>query len=178
MRRLFPWLAVLTILVIAFGTIYAVTQQAQRRDANYPQIQLAQDTAAALNRGDVPLVLVHDSIDMAKSLAPFTIIYNKSGKVVIGSGYLNGKIPQVPIGVLDAANGKPYHAITWQPETKVRIAAVAVAAKDYYVLSGRSLTEVEKNKAHTLQLTLIGGLISVMLFAVVFILSNSGEEIY
>ncbi len=172
MRRLLSWLAALAILVVVFGTIYGTVQQSQRSAANSPQIQLAEDTAAALNAGDPPLVLVHSSVNIAKSLAPFTTIYDKSGNVVISSGYLNGKPAKAPVGILTAANGQTYHAITWQPQDNVRIAAVTVAAKNYYVLSGRSLTEVEKNEDRAFRLSFIGGIVSLILLAIAFIGSS------
>ncbi len=158
-------------MAVMFSTIYAAVQQSQRSDANFPQIQLAQDTAASLNQGDAPLVLVHGTVDASKSLAPFTIIYDKTGKVVLGSGYLDGKVPQAPLGVLTASNGKDYHAVSWQPRSDVRIATVTVAAKDYYVLSGRSLKEVEKNEAHTTQIVLLGCLVALALLSLIFVLS-------
>jgi hypothetical protein len=60
------------------------------------------------------------------------------------TGYLDGKIPIVPLGVLENSKGKDYNFVTWQPKSGVRIASVSVSAKNYYVLSGRSLKEVEK----------------------------------
>ncbi len=178
MRKLLPWLLVLATLVVLFGTVYTVVQQAQRSDANYPQIQLAEDAAAALKHGEVPLGLVYGNVNIATSLAPFTIIYDKTGRVENGSGYLNGHVPKVPLGILSAAKGKEYNAVSWQPQKDVRIAAVTVAAKDYYVLSGRSLREVEKNETRTLQFALLGGIVSMILLAVVFVLNGISTEEY
>ena len=163
MRKFLPVLAIALMVITVFGTIYGTVQQAQRSGANSPQIQLAEDTAAALNNGDAPLILVHGRVNMAKSLAPFTIVYDKKGHVVIGSGYLGDTVPKASLDMLSAAQGEDYSAVTWEPKDGVRIAAVTVAAKGYYVLSGRSLTEVEKNETQTLQLALIGGLISLLL---------------
>jgi hypothetical protein len=177
MKKLLPWFAVLVLLMVIFGTVYGVVQQAQRNDANYPQIQLAEDTAVQLNRHDPFLDFAGDKrVDMAASLAPFTIIYNKQAKPVSGTGYLNGRLPQVPKDMLEAARGKEYHAVTWQPQPKVRIAAVTVAAKDSYVLSGRNLREVEKNETTTLQLSLLGGIAAMFMLAVVFVLSGLTED--
>lgn len=168
MKKLIPWLGASLVVVITFGTIYAAVQQAQRRGANYPQIQIAEDAAAALDKGVQPAKLVNGRVDMVRSLAPFTIIYDKSGKAVVGSGYLHGKTPAIPIGVLTAAKGKDYSFVTWQPAAGVRIAAVSVAARDYYVLSGRSLKEVERNENQTMQLTLLGGIASMLTLVVSF----------
>jgi hypothetical protein len=137
------WFAVVFVLVIIFGTIYAVTQHAQRMEANSPQIQLAEDTAAQLVKGAQPAALVQGSVAMDKSLAPFTNIYDQYGNAIVGEGMINDKVPVFPEGVLKLTQGTPYHTVTWQPQTGVRIAAVSVQAGNYYVVSGRSLTEVE-----------------------------------
>lgn len=166
MKRYIPWLAAAAIIIVISGTIYATVQQAQRSAANTPQIQLAEDTAVLLNHGAEPKNIVLGSVDMRASLAPFTVIYDKAGHVVKGSGFLDQKVPEVPIGILKAAEGHEYNAVTWQPEENVRIATVTVAANQYYVMSGRSLREVEKNEDATLRLTLFGGVFSILILAV------------
>lgn len=144
--------------------MYGLGQQIQRQNANDPQVQIAQDAASRLNSGATPASLTDLQVDMTRSLAPFIIIYDKHGAVVTGTGYLNSKIPVVPFGVLQSSNAQPYHSITWQPASDVRIASVTVAAKDYYVLSGRSLKEVENRES---QLMLIAGLGWVLSLGVV-----------
>lgn len=59
--------------------------------------------------------------------------------------------------------------MTWEPQSGVRIASVTVAAKDYYVLSGRSLTEVEKNESETFRIAFIGGVLSLLVLGVVLV---------
>ncbi len=80
--------------------------------------------------------------------------------------------------MLTDSKNKAYNEVTWEPKKNVRIAAITVAAKDYYVLSGRSLREVEKNEARTLQLVLLGGVLSMMLLGLVFVLSGISTEDY
>lgn len=176
MKKLLPWFACLLILIVGFGTIYAAVQQQQRSDANNPQIQLAEDTAYQLNEGDIPQVLVYGRVEVDESLAPFTIVYNKKGNVVVSSGYLNGKVPKVDKGVLEDSKGKDYNAVTWEPKKDVRIAAVAVEGKDYYVLSGRNLKQVEKNESKTLEVVMIGLILSILLLGAVYVLSSLSEE--
>jgi hypothetical protein len=178
MKKLLPWFAALALLIVTFGSIYAVAQQAQRRDANWPQIQIAEDNADALNRSGDPQVLTTDSVDFSRSLQPFIIIYDKNGKPLYGSGYLDSKLAQAPLGMLKAAQGKEYSAVTWEPKDGVRVAAVSVAAKNYYVLSGRNLKEVEKNENAALQLSLLGGIVGLMLFGLIFILHELHTEEY
>lgn len=168
MKKLLPWYSAAIIIVIIFGTIYIVAQQSQRHDANYPQTQIAEDTASELNHGVDPSKLVSGKVDMAASLAPFVIIYDQFGKPLVGSGYLNGKLPKMPLDSLVAASGQPYSFVTWQPANNVRIAAVTVAANKYFVTSGRSLTEVEKNETNSLQLSALGGLSAILVILILY----------
>ena len=79
----------------------------------------------------------------------------------------------VPYGVLTGADYQTYHSVTWQPQSGVRIASVTVKAKNYYVLSGRSLKEVEKNEDQALRLTLAGGSLSIAVLFVAYVLLKS-----
>src|SRR4051812_3616347 len=111
MKKQLPWIAAAAIIFITFGTMYAVNQQDQRRDANYPQVQIAEDAAAQLNAGKSPnQIATGDLVDPSKSLASFLVIYDKAGKVVGRTGDLNGQAPDMPHGVLAASTGKPYNA--------------------------------------------------------------------
>lgn len=173
MKKLICWVAVSLVLVIVFGTIYVTVQQSERNNANYPQIQIAEDVAKSINEGDGSALLPGSRIDMAKSLAPFTIIYDKSGHAIGGTGYLKDKLPKAPLSMLRAANTKSYSAVTWEPVKTVRIAAVTVSAQNYFVLSGRSLTEVEKNETQTLQIALIGAMVSIIFATTTFLVITS-----
>jgi hypothetical protein len=165
MQKILPWIATIWVLLVGFGTIYVVAQQVQRNDANWPQIQLAQDTVRKTDSGGINSLLPPQAVDISQSLAVFTNIYDKSGKPLAGSGYLDGKLAKIDPGVLDHAKGKDYNAVTWQPKKDVRIAAVAVAGKDYYVVSGRNMKEVEKNENTSLILSALGFAISIILIA-------------
>ena len=171
MKKLVPWFGTLGLLIVIFGTIYTVVQQSQRLAANNPQIQLAEDTASLLQGGAMPSDVIRSEIqvpshvDLRASLAPFIVIYDKYGNPVAGTGYLNGRLPAVPVGVLTTAEGKDYHFVTWQPADSVRIAAVTTAAGKYYVLCGRNMRETEKAIARTLALTAFGLLASIAVLA-------------
>lgn len=155
--------AVLTVTII-FGTIYATVQQSLRLSANDPQIQIAEDMAAQLD-SDRQLPASPDrKVDVTKSLAPFYAIYNKAGRLVSSNTDL-GNIPAVPVGVLQRAAGREYNVVTWQPTDKLRFAAVTVASQQYYVLSARSLREVEKREDRTMLLASLGWLASLVVLA-------------
>jgi hypothetical protein len=166
MKKFLPLLVVLAVVTVIFGTIEITVQQSLRLSANDPQIQMAEDTASALDGGAVPQGLVPSQVNINRSPAPFVIIYDKSGRVVSGNGYLNGHVPTVPFGVLTSARGQDYSFVSWQPQSDVRIASVSVAAKNYYVLSGRSLKEVEGREQKTMLLVAFGYIVSVLIILV------------
>lgn len=168
MRRLVPWLAAAAIIVMIFGTIYTAVQQSQRSDAKMPQIQIAEDTAQRLDHGIKLADLDTQNIDISSSLDPFYIVYTKSGQPAAGTGYLGDAFPLPPFGVLQAANGKPYSSVTWQPNSSTRIAVVVVAANNYYVLSGRSLAVVEQNEMRTMLISSLGCLASLVILGAAF----------
>ena len=86
---------------------YATVQQALRQGLNDPQIQMAEDTAYALNNGaTIDSVITGTKVEMSRSLAPFIDIYDSNGKPMAGSGLLNGQLPDYPKGALDSAKQK------------------------------------------------------------------------
>jgi hypothetical protein len=172
MKKYIKPLSALLILIVIFVTIYAVSQQILRNDADYPQIQITVDAVHELNQGISPKSLTTGYVNLNYSLALFTIIYNKLGQVVSGNGYINGHIPRVPLGVLSDSNNSYYHRVTWQPNSNLRIAAVIASANKYYVLSGRSLKIVEENENHTLLLSFIGGIVSAIILLCAFIIDK------
>lgn len=167
-KQMYLWICAVVLLTIVFGTVYVTVQQAQRNDADYPQIQMAEDTAAALNRGVPPSMLLGSSVQMDTSLAPLIIIYNMDGNPVGGTGYLHGEVPKIPKGVLVASREHEYHRVTWQPTGDVRIAAVAVPAHTYYVVGGRSMKQIERNERRSLALVSFGGVASLACVSLAF----------
>ena len=144
------------------GVLYVVTQQTIRQAANDPQIQIAEDTAEALQNG-TPLstfMPVH-TINMEKSLSPFVIIFDAAGKPIGTAGYLDNTIPVPPAGVFDHARVLGENHITWQPKPGVRIAAVVKIFNgkiNGFVLAGRSLREIEKREHDLFVLVFLGWL--------------------
>jgi hypothetical protein len=161
MKKYFKPLGFLAVITVVFITIYAANQSVLRSSANDPQIQMAEDTAEILNNGAEPGSLVSGKVDVNKSLAPFIIIYDKLGKAVASPAY-SGQTPlrDIPFGVLKSA-GSSYNAVTWQPEFNVRLAAVAVEANQYYVVSARSLTGVERRENSLTKIVLLGWLLTI-----------------
>ncbi|HWT40790.1 MAG TPA: hypothetical protein VN081_06025 [Dongiaceae bacterium] len=164
------WLGGIVMLGALWGGVYLTQQQIQRREANNPQVQLAEDVAAKLNNGTTPgavFTTPGTTIDATHSLAPFTVIYDKNGNPLAGSGMLDNVLPTVPMGVLTEANGVDYNFVTWQPEGNLRFAAVTVQAGNYYVMSARSLVEVEKLESQTLKLAVIAWYFTAIVWTIV-----------
>ena len=131
--------------------LYTIPQQVLRLGANDPQVQLAGDLKARLEQGATPAEAVSAaSIDMARSLAPFVIVYDDQGRPVASQATLNGSVPAPPSGVFDFVRTHGEERVSWQPVRgsagTVRIAAVVMrinGAHSGFVLAGRSLREVE-----------------------------------
>ena len=171
----FSWLDflfVMTIITIVFGVIYASVQQCYRSGADDPQIQLVGDINLTLHEGKSIERFFNDSIEISQSLSPFVVLYNVDGKPLRSSGYLNGKMPEMPAGVFDVAKANGEHEVTWQPQMGVRMAMVILYSNSSpvgFIAAGRSLQEVEIREHNLVTMVLIGWImcIAVILFRAV-----------
>lgn len=102
-------------------------------------------TRRALDTGTAPAAVAGPStVDVGRSLAPFIVVFDETGRPLASSGHLDGAEPTPPKGVLDhAAAGQP-NRLTWQPADGVRIATVTARWRGGTVMAGRSLREVER----------------------------------
>lgn len=144
-------LVALVLVTIVLGCTYVADQQMLRQGANDPQIQLAEDAAAALGRGASAPAIVSSGaqIDVAESNSPFIIVMNAKGTILQSSGVLGTLPPSLPRGVINYMQTHAEDRITWEPAKGVRIAAVIVkfsGRASGFVLAGRSLREVEKRE--------------------------------
>jgi|GEM_PF-1374672 len=141
----------LMLATIVLGCAYVADQQMLRQGANDPQIQLAEDAAAAMGRGASAPAIVSSGaqIDVAESNSPFIIVMNAKGTILQSSGVLGTLPPILPRGVINYMQTHAEDRITWAPTQGVRIAAVIVkfsGRASGFVLAGRSLREVEKRE--------------------------------
>jgi hypothetical protein len=145
LNRLFPLAVVITLIS---GVVYMVEQQALRMNANDPQIQMAEDAASALSRGQsIDSVVPTSKVDIAQSLAPYLVVFDNSGNAIASSGLLHDQSPAIPSGVFESVRQHGEDRITWQPEPGVRSATVVTSyggAHPGFVLAGRSLRLVEE----------------------------------
>ena len=162
-----------TILALA---LYLIPQQVLRQGLNDPQIQLAGDLAARLEQGSLPGSAVPAAqIDMARSLAPFVIVYDDQGHPLASQAVLNGAIPAPPSGVFDFVRQHGEERVSWQPilasgsQDGVRIAAVvrrANGAHPGFVLAGRNMREVEARES---QVSHMAGLVWLGMLALILV---------
>jgi hypothetical protein len=149
-RSFLRWLPISVAVTLVLGISYTFVQQSYRQGANDPQIMVARDVAAGLASGTSASELVSsEQIDPSKSLAPFVIVLDANGKVVISSAVLGTATPTPPAGMLSAATASGENRVTWQPRADTRIAAVVVPVKNGsggWVVAGRSLQIVEERE--------------------------------
>lgn len=160
------WLPFALLATLMAGLVYIAVQQDLRQTANDPQIELAEDASALLASGQPPEIFgTNAATDMSKSLAPFIIVYDASGKVLNGTASLNDKIPTPPAGVFENAKKLGQNHLTWQPEPGVRIAAIVSyynGTSTGYVLAGKSLREVEKRENQLMLYVFVAWIIALM----------------
>ena len=165
-RVWFPFAVVTTAFC---ALVYVSVQQVLRSGLNDPQIQMAEDTAYALNNGaTIESIVPAEKIEMSRSLAPFIVIYDNDGKPVASSGLLNGQMPDYPKGALDSARQSGGNRVSWQPNSTVRVASVVVSYNNGFVMAGRNMREVEQRELNAEQhagvvwlLTLIATFVAV-----------------
>lgn len=177
MKRYIPFGFVVVIITILIGTAYGIGQQILRLSANDPQIQLAHEVAMQLDQGAIPDDVVGAyKVNIAQSLASFVVVYDKTGNPVAGTGYLDGVRPKAPIGVLKAADNHSDNRVTWEPKTDVRVASVTVSTKQYYVLAGRSLREVEAREQKLSEIALSGWVAAMLVTVMAFIARDQYKQ--
>jgi hypothetical protein len=155
LRSLRLWSPIAVAVTVLCGLVFTLAQQELRDGANDPQVQIAEDTAAALASGSAAERLMPTTqVNVASSIATFVIIFDTRNRVVASSATLAGRTPALPLGVLSAARASGEDRVTWEPRAGVRIAAVVVpVAGGGSVLAGRSLREVEQRESDLLGLT-------------------------
>ena len=167
LRRAFATFLPLAVLATCLcGIVYVAAQQGLRSGANDPQIQLAEDAAQALDGGVAPATVTGPGpVDVAASLAPFVVVFDRTGRVLASSGRLDGADPVPPLGVLQHAAADAPNIVTWQPRDGVRVATVTARWSGGTVMAGRALREVERREDQTLLLVAAGWVVTMVALA-------------
>lgn len=157
------WVPVAALATVLAGLVFGTVQADIWRSANDPQVQLAEDAAARLDAGAAPRSVVPPGVvDMVRSPAPYTIVFDSSGRPLASSALLHGKVPAPPQSAFAVVRGGGQDLMTWTPAQGVRMAAVLVSYKGGYVLAGRSLSSIEQREAGLRLLALAGWLAALV----------------
>jgi hypothetical protein len=149
-RSVALWLPVAGAATVLAFAIYGGIQQAQRADADDPQIQMARDAAAALAAGASPQAVASGpQVDVAQSLAPWLAIYGADGTPLAATGSYGGKPPVIPDQARSDARGGEL-TFTWEPSAGVRLATVVEPYPGGTVVAARSMELVEQRESRTL----------------------------
>ena len=164
-RVFISWISLAITIMGMSGLMYVTVQQNYRTSLNDPQIQMAEDAVYYISQGaSVSDVVAPIPIDIGKSLAPFTIVYDKNQKPVAYSGRLRGVVPTPPSGVFAYVDKNGSHRLTWEPEHGVRIAidVERLSNDEGYVLVGRNMREVE-SRIRDLQWLVTVGMLTLLI---------------
>lgn len=158
------WFPLAIAITGVCGLVYVTIQQNYRQSLNDPQIQMAEDAAAALAKGAVPASVVPrgETVDITRSLKPWIAVYDETGKPLESSGILDGVPPRPPLGIFKYMKGdvgdvidirrvpagekrKRENRISWMPRSDVRSALIVawVPEAKQFVVAGRNMREVE-----------------------------------
>jgi hypothetical protein len=150
--------------------IYASVQQEYRTSANDPQIQLAADIKNRLEQlYSIENIFPRDTIDLAKCLGVFAVLYDKDEYVIRSSALLNNENPVLPKGVFDVVKMNGEDRVTWQPQRSVRMAIVVMKVNSIhvnYVVVGRSLRETEVREGDLLFMVFVGWIICMSIISI------------
>lgn len=117
-----------------------------RSAAQEPQGQIAESVVKLLALDVAPseIVVGVDKTDIRTSAAPWVVIYDAHTAPLASSALLDNAVPHIPEGVFTYAKSAGENRVTWQPDQGVRHSIVVMPAGDeYFVVSGRSLSETE-----------------------------------
>jgi hypothetical protein len=171
MKRNHPvtYLASVAIVTVFSAIIYVTVQQTYRSGANDPQLQVARDMANKLGEDKSIDQYMEDTVDIAKSLSVFKVLFDHNNMPFRSTGLLNEKFPQLPVGVFDFAARNGENVFSWQPSGGVRVAMVLKSVRGTnarFIGVGRSLLEVEKREANLVTMTVTAWIImlAIILF--------------
>lgn len=141
------WFPLGIAITFIMGSVFVSLHYVLRAGANTPQIEMARDTTRLIDAGSNPHFFSPAfAVPIEQSMEPYTVVYDLSRRPITGTGVLHGELPTLPKGVFEYAKEHGEHHFTWQPERGVRSAVVLAYHEGIYpgyVLSGRSLSEVE-----------------------------------
>lgn len=175
-RRIF-YLLICFLVTLFSGLVYGAVGQSLRLLADDPQVQITQDILSSLGQGADPKQLSATVSDISTTMTPYVIIYDNNEKVLGSTIELDKKTPVPPKGVFEKAKKYNENRFTWEPKKGLRQAAVMVKYKDGFVLSGKTLKEVENRTKIIFKLVGVAWVIGIAATSMAFLLTRSKNEV-
>jgi len=173
--------------IIVAGTVAMLVacvavQQDLRQSANDPQIELAEDAAAAIHNGYPLGELFAGSphTDTTQSLAPFIMTFDSQGAFISSSASDGSNaLALPPTGIFDYVRAHGEDHVTWQTADGLRFAIVVTRwslpskgpdgatstvsgpASSGFIVAARSLREVEVRESQLSKIMLAGWVLMV-----------------
>jgi hypothetical protein len=139
------WVIIMFLVTFTCSIVYLTSQQSLRLGANGLPAQLAVETSIKLNEGQiVKSAIPTQKVDISKSLNAFVMVFDKNKNLIDTSGIMGGSTPTYPEGVLENVDKNGENRVTWQPETGLRFATVAIKFDHGYIVAAQPLLETEK----------------------------------
>jgi len=155
------WLAIALASTCVVGASYSLAQQTLRTTADDPQIQIAEDAARQLRDG-AHLAEPRAPVELDSSLAPWLMVYDRSGRQISSSAELDGRPVSYVLDVLHNVRPGTEKRITWAPRPSVRQATVVVGFDGGWVVAGRSLRMTEERTRTLLPISALAWLAALI----------------
>ncbi|MDQ6692157.1 MAG: hypothetical protein M3Z13_05255 [Candidatus Dormibacteraeota bacterium] len=129
---------------------------------------MAEDAAAQLRVGAAGPG-AGQPVELNRSLAPWLMVYDRSGRQLASSAVLDGQpVSYVVDALRHVSPGKENH-LTWAPRPSVRQATVVVGYDGGWVVAGRSLRLTEERTRTLLLISALAWLAAVIGSAVILL---------
>ena len=168
------WTSLFFAISLTVALFYLCLQQNIRQSANDPQIQISNDISNLISNGkNLSEFNLAEKVDISKSLSSYFVVYDSVGNPILGSGVLDGKLPNLPNGIFDFVKKNGEDRVTWQPRSNVRSAIVVTkyeGKNNGFVMAGRSLSEIEKREDKLLAQVVIGWIVTIFFMNLPFLI--------
>ncbi|MDB5187527.1 MAG: hypothetical protein JWO50_47 [Candidatus Kaiserbacteria bacterium] len=156
------------VCVLGLGmTLYVVQQQWIRQSFNDYQMEVATDVARSLKSGANPSFIIPNKsvipTDILASRSAWIVVLDESGSMVDTTANMGGQPVHLPDGILGFAKAHGTDVVTWQPNATTRQAIVVIyePTSKLYVVTGKSMIDIESHIAQMGVLVAIGMCITI-----------------
>jgi len=147
--RFASWVPLAVGILLVYGILFYVMQQYIRLSANEIPLQVATHAISKLESGATlaESLPTAEQVNIKSDISPFVMVCDSVGQIQASNAVLNGKTPEIPIGVFKKAESSGENKISWQPLVGFRYAIVVLPFHKNgtlgFVIGGQSMKEVE-----------------------------------